>query len=545
MLFLQLPREVRDPIYHYYVYEPDGYHFDYESGKLRASDNRPVDLALMYICKAIAVEMQHLALRSNVLHLSTIGSEAERLQAGRFDMYIREIDAFKSETLGSLNEPAYLRYITPELLAKVALKYPRFEPLLQLVHTSEEYVRTNNPLIKEGVYYGSSWGEADSMFRDFQDYLIELLSKDTDFFKTYANSCDRLLRITDEPRRYQYRVGHTYPRNGDQCWSDRVSFVRSEHLSINLKPWSIPTEHEQAQMRTLQGISSSRGNLWKRLRWRYSAVAVAIQFFKSISCDTGLAIRKVVLNEDRRSVGYPECHARGLVQFCSQWPKLHTERRVNIWRNLVTPHVLESLYVEELGYPLETVDAQTEAGERNRQKIDRGWDTFFGWNCAKWITEASVLRCSGMPADSFSLILNGDPAPDHSSQMFELLKDLAAWQVGLDQWYTEKSLNPGILNKRIGRCYASEVFPQAISDTIEAKSIIHCNFPTGLMYDSKQVLNQIRPLVPEHDVIPGQVVYDDYLHHIDRNPVGRRPLLPPLPLRFCHLVTEELMSGEE
>ena len=383
------------------------------------------------------------------------------------------------------------------------------------------------------------------MFRDFQDYLIELLSKDTDFFKTYPNSCD-LLRITDEPLRYQYRVGHSYPRNSDQCWSDRASFVRSEHLSINLKPWSIPTEHEQAQMRTLQGVSSSRGNLWKRIRWRYSAVAVAIQFFKSISYDTRLAIRKVVLNEDRRSVGYPECHARGLVQFCSQWPRLHIERRVNIWRNLVTAHNFESLYVDGLAFPLETVDAQTEAGERNRQSIDRSWHQYFGSNCAKWITEASVLRSSGMPADSFCLVLDGDPAPDHSSQMFELLKDLAAWQVGLDQWYIEKSLNPGILNKRLGFCYASEVFPQAISDIIEGKSIVHSNFPTGLMYDSKQVLNQIRPIVPDHDIIPGRVVYDDYLGHINRNPVRRTPLVPPLPLRLCHFVTEEFMpEGEE
>ncbi|CAF9922658.1 hypothetical protein IMSHALPRED_005729 [Imshaugia aleurites] len=129
--------------------------------------------------------------------------------------------------------------------------------------------------------------------------------------------------------------------------------------------------------------------------------------------------------------------------------------------------------------------------------------------------------------------------------MFELLKDLAAWQVGLDQWYTEKSLNPGFLNKRVGYCYASEVFPQAISDIIEGKSIIHCNFPTGFMYDSKQVLNQIRPLVPESDVIPGEVVQNAYLRHTYRNRVLRRPLLPPLPLRFCHLVTEELMPEEE
>ena len=46
---LGLPRELRDAIYYYYVFEPDGYHFDDKSGKLRASRNRPIDLQLMCV----------------------------------------------------------------------------------------------------------------------------------------------------------------------------------------------------------------------------------------------------------------------------------------------------------------------------------------------------------------------------------------------------------------------------------------------------------------------------------------------------------------
>lgn len=78
--FLDLPRELRDIIYHHYVFELDGYHFDYETGKLRASNKRRIDLALEYTCRIVAKEMHHLALESNILHFSTV--DIERVKAG-------------------------------------------------------------------------------------------------------------------------------------------------------------------------------------------------------------------------------------------------------------------------------------------------------------------------------------------------------------------------------------------------------------------------------------------------------------------------------
>ena len=79
--FLDLPRELRDMIYHHYIFEPDGYHYDYESGKLRTSKKCRIYLALERTCKVVAQEMHHLALGSNVLHFWTV--DTERINAGR------------------------------------------------------------------------------------------------------------------------------------------------------------------------------------------------------------------------------------------------------------------------------------------------------------------------------------------------------------------------------------------------------------------------------------------------------------------------------
>ena len=68
--FLNLPKELRDAIYTEYFLEEAGYHFEYASGKLRAGNNRPIHLDLVYTCIAIAEETRGLALKlkhSNLL----------------------------------------------------------------------------------------------------------------------------------------------------------------------------------------------------------------------------------------------------------------------------------------------------------------------------------------------------------------------------------------------------------------------------------------------------------------------------------------------
>lgn len=76
MSFLGFPREVRDIIYHYYVFEAGGYHFDYKSGNFRTSENRPINLTFISTCSTVAAELPHCALKSNVLHFWTLGSLA-------------------------------------------------------------------------------------------------------------------------------------------------------------------------------------------------------------------------------------------------------------------------------------------------------------------------------------------------------------------------------------------------------------------------------------------------------------------------------------
>ena len=87
-----LPSELRDLIHFHYVYDEEGYHFNHESGKfLSGSDCSPIDLALMYTCKTVAVEMNGLALKANTLTFSTAYSEVERIKAGRWGFLFASI----------------------------------------------------------------------------------------------------------------------------------------------------------------------------------------------------------------------------------------------------------------------------------------------------------------------------------------------------------------------------------------------------------------------------------------------------------------------
>lgn len=83
-MLLSIPREVRVPIYEFYITEHDGYCYNYVSGKLRPRKGR-IDLALMYTCTTINAEMHGLALKMNTVTFSTAYSNSERRRASRWD----------------------------------------------------------------------------------------------------------------------------------------------------------------------------------------------------------------------------------------------------------------------------------------------------------------------------------------------------------------------------------------------------------------------------------------------------------------------------
>ncbi|ORY08941.1 hypothetical protein BCR34DRAFT_569221 [Clohesyomyces aquaticus] len=77
----RLLRELRHEIYGYYLFEKDGYLYDYDLGELWA-DGRNPHIDLMYTCKAIANEFKGLPFRTNKLTFTT--GYYERNQ-GEFD----------------------------------------------------------------------------------------------------------------------------------------------------------------------------------------------------------------------------------------------------------------------------------------------------------------------------------------------------------------------------------------------------------------------------------------------------------------------------
>ncbi|KAL8880190.1 MAG: hypothetical protein Q9198_002350 [Flavoplaca austrocitrina] len=529
--FFSLPRELRDTIYHFYLLEPEGYFYDLESGKLRAHGKRRIDLALVRTCSAIATEMYHLPLQINVLHFSTSSDplESERSVSAHFDVLLTHKQLGNCLALFVVNEPTLSHYRTADVNAKLAFRYPQFAPMLQ---PAQEVAFSGLKPCFSSSLHASGWGEAESLFVAFQSHMIELLSTNNGFREALVNFYEKEYAAA---RERDFAAGRStvndHPGLGEderakreredrleyhgKIGRDKASMVRRALSMPSPDPWMIPTDSELAQMNMKAGLSGTslddagvygdgygdgdrdvKTLPWKRIRWRFSAAAAAIRFFKSISQATCSGIRKVVLHENRLSVARPESHALGLIPFCVQNPQLHIERRVNVWSTLLTTRPV--LYTN----PIHTraKDLLDYFNGDDNERWDSHDSTRLLWvseSFCRWITEASALSAHGMPDRSFSLIFDGDPAPDQSSDLFELVKEDAVWQVAEADWYTSHSSSQGFEGIRQRSHYKSEVFPQAINDIVEGKSCIRCNFPTGKLHHPQRVLDMTRHITYE------------------------------------------------
>ncbi|KAL8852642.1 MAG: hypothetical protein Q9221_002522 [Calogaya cf. arnoldii] len=558
--FLSLPRELRDIIYRLYVFEPEGYPYDYESRKLRAHGNRHIDLALMRTCSVVAAEMHHLPLGINVLHFYTS---------------------------------------TPEVDAKLALRYPEFAPLLRLPYDKS---MQPGPYFSDCADVASSWGEADSLFIAFRTYMIELLSTDTDFrdalfnfyendyamtklpddFDTYVSrlseSCEdgelAELRAECEAARDEFEEQRLKTiQENQQFGREQASLLRHVLSMSSPEPWMIPSDDELAQMNTSAGYSATKlegtttqtflhlwhiddaegAPLWNRGRWRFSAAAAAIRFLISVSQTTCLKVRRIVLHEDRPSVARPESHALGLIPFCVHNPQLNNERRVSVWGALFTSRPLPNH--EAVYRRVDDIVTYSNDDDEDR-RLKQGFCTsYIVKSFCRWITEASALSANGMPDNTFSLVFDGDPAPDQCSDLFEIVKDDAAWQVARTQWYNDLSLSPSMFEKscggihRSGRkrgqaVYYSRVFPQSIDEIVKGESFISCNFPTGSPYNHQRVLDATQYII--HYSTDFRLGHEhrwlmEWLRRHLRHPFQ---LSPPLP-SFCELMLQDQIPVEQ
>lgn len=243
-----------------------------------------------------------------------------------------------------------------------------------------------------------------------------------------------------------------------------------------------------------------------------------------------------MLHEDRRSVANLECHALGLVPICLRNPQLHIERRVNLWRNILLKTGKQ-------------IDGRVELSpDLSADGYARICTSSVSDRCCEWLTEAYALSAPGMPANSFSLLLDGDPAIDQSAFAFELIKEDAAWHVAQTLWFIEKSVPLGLALNLHGGRYMSKIFPHAINDIVEGRSLVRCNFPIGSPYQPDRIFERNRHLSLSDsawDFDPTSVALNwEHAWYDSRRHTVIRPL-PPLSSSLIDLALEELLTEEE
>ena len=225
--------------------------------------------------------------------------------------------------------------------------------------------------------------------------------------------------------------------------------------------------------------------------WRYSACSNAITFLQSLSATMRLHVQNIVLDEDWDSVCRPECHASSLISFCLENPALRIERRVNLWRSAFPAKSRISVHdiLIHPSPPYQVYFYDSPESIRTYRISNSFRD---------WLTEALALTAAGMPAQSFTLVFDGEPALAQSSALFEIVKWDATWQTAYDQW--ERSIpRPQTFQywRRIKewdcrpKVHKFDAFPQTIMDITTGNSFIKCNFFVGEPWEIEKTASRI------------------------------------------------------
>ena len=277
-------------------------------------------------------------------------------------------------------------------------------------------------MLDRTLSYSMPWGEVDSVNRAFWNYALKTISEGSDFLQAVIN--------------------------GDFCLQRNL--LRSPTLFSKPDPWIIPSTKELADLaedmfyiphRKREDDEPTQADFWERVKYRYSAASAAITFLKSISPQARMQFRKVLIHENHLSVSFSESHALGLIPYCLENSDLRIERRVNIWRNVLRSESCVDLW--HIAY-----ETESSVRYRYRDRLSAFWYNISG-GFALWIKEALILAHHGMPPDSFKLVFDGHPAPDQSSQIFDIVKTTTAWRIAYDQYCSRDGENPRWLQKQL------------------------------------------------------------------------------------------------
>ncbi|KAF2113297.1 hypothetical protein BDV96DRAFT_648264 [Lophiotrema nucula] len=440
-----LPRELRDAIYQHYVRVDDGYFYDFPTNSLTGSNGDRIDLSLALTCNQIANEMRGVALKNNKITFKTHFSEKSRRSA---ELWHLICDSIRSNKVALLNHLAP-RLLTPTIVSTAATNYAAFRPILdrwashgaiRQLHNSEE----------------KSWGEAASVWLDFVQYVVDLLSEHPDFER--------------EAKRFAQEFG---PATG-------MDLAVLAHT--NPRPWIIPQlDYLNELVERLQ--FEYKGSHFPNVKYSYSAACAAVRFLESIHDSNHPHLRHIVLLEDRESIANPWSHARGLIPYCRQNEALRIERVVNLWRTAFLVGDQQYLYITGDSWAVRT-------GALHNDQLQA---KYISKAVCNWLSEALALEALGMPEHSFKLTLDGEPTPNNTTEVFRIVQRDAAFQAALDHCYVCGSLTaPSWVERRLHFGYIFEHLPSSIEKLQKGESgyVVRCNFPLGSSLDFESLVEE-------------------------------------------------------
>jgi len=464
--FLALPRELRDKIYGCYLIVEGGYVFNPITDRLVAANNKPIDLALVYTCKLVALEMHNLGLKLNTINFSTVFSPEKRSTIGRFQ-HLRE--SYAAHELHLLKHAGPC--INEDVFSHVEKVYPQFMPVIRIIQGGNIWPFDT---------INKTWGWVPSVFRRFVSEILQIVSRHPRFDDTMSQAWKRSFPIPNLIR----------------------------FLSFSQKDLRFPTETLINAMRSTTGLGyfePSRG-----VKYRTSATNSAVLFLATLSPGALSSLRKIVLHEDHESTCWPESHAQNLIPVCRNNPDLRVEQRVDLWRNV---------WPASAGPVTEIMGLSRTQLERERLDFMPS-DNITRSHLAPWIMETLTLPSLGMPPQSFHLVLDGGPDPKLTTDAFEIVQRDASWQRAFEEHGAEHKVIQRSSESQymmLKKSFILYGFPQAMHDITEKSSpMISCNFDIGPSWD-------IAPL-QERSRAWSWYDWEEYWH--DHQPKGFEPELP-------------------
>ncbi|KAF9760664.1 hypothetical protein IL306_004215 [Fusarium sp. DS 682] len=208
---------------------------------------------------------------------------------------------------------------------------------------------------------------------------------------------------------------------------------------------------------------------YRRKYW-FSATAVAVKFLGRISSSQRGYLQKLVLNEDRISVGFPESHAIGMIPFCKENPKLHVEQRVDVWQNLVMSSERPSAYSLRNMFFEQSEPPDRQVHSVSMDEIDGpDQDSYF----SNWVVHGLEVVKAGMPSGSWSVVFDGKPDLNLATEYFTtLIKRTIVWHT----FYTE-CVSLGLYTDPSQPDYPfATITSEESSLASKRSSIFQCNF---------------------------------------------------------------------